>query len=353
MKPLRQDGQARGTGSVLAVSTRAALSACERIGLDVEALLRSAGLSREALASVEARISPAAADRFWEAAYLQSGDPLLALHVAMALPPGSYRVLHYVCAHAPTLGEALERVTRYFPLVDARVGWRIEPGEPVALCMQVAEFPGGVPLPAAEYTLGAILVESRAATGLDWRPLRIELEREVAAPIRGAHARAFGCPVVYGAARTAMIVEQRAWDQRVPLADAALFSLLDRHADALSSAVPRGPLLLTRLRQAMAARLGADRPLSMAALARDLGMGPRTLQRRLVAEGSTFGDVLDEVRAAVARRLLADPEMALSEVALLLGYADQSAFSRAFRRWTGTTPAAVRRQNTAPTVKDV
>ena len=80
------------------------------------------------------------------------------------------------------------------------------------------------------------------------------------------------------------------------------------------------------------------------AVARKTGTSERTLQRRLAKAGVSFGDLLEQTRRALAERYLRDRDVAIGEVSYLLGYSEQSAFSRAFRRWTGVSPAAFRRE---------
>jgi AraC-like DNA-binding protein len=80
------------------------------------------------------------------------------------------------------------------------------------------------------------------------------------------------------------------------------------------------------------------------AIARELGLSQRTLARRLFAEGLTFGAVLQRLKSELAERHLADESLSISEIAWLLGYQDVSAFTHAFKRWTGKTPTAMRRE---------
>ena len=92
--------------------------------------------------------------------------------------------------------------------------------------------------------------------------------------------------------------------------------------------------------------LASGRP-ELADVARDLGLGERTLQRRITEEGKTFRDLLVEARQELGRRLLADPTAEIEEVACLLGYQDTSSFYRAFRDWEGVTPNRWRELNAA------
>ncbi len=329
--------------TVLSVATRAVLEACERLGLDGDALLASAKLERRDLADPDARIASEKADQLWAAAFAKSNDPLLSLNAALALPVGAYRVLHYIGAHAPTLGAGLERVARYFPGVDARVSWSItREGDDTVLAMAIPGLASGVPRPPAEYTFAAIVHQTRASTGIPWWPRRVDFEHAATPEIAARHRQAFGCPCVHRAERTALVIDQATWQRVVPRADPGLFTLLDRHADALAAEVPREAGVVARLRSWLGAQLQAGEPVDIETAARALGLGARTLQRRLDDEHTSFAALVDAVRVETAKTLLADRAIGLSEIAFLLGYSEQSAFTRAYKRWTGETPAAAR-----------
>jgi AraC-like DNA-binding protein len=100
--------------------------------------------------------------------------------------------------------------------------------------------------------------------------------------------------------------------------------------------------VVARVRDAIAAELRGGSP-RLESIARRLAMSPRTLQRRLADEGRLFNDVLDEMRVRAAKAYLARRDVAGAEVAYLLGFAEQSSFTHAFRRWTGQTPTEYRR----------
>ena len=120
------------------------------------------------------------------------------------------------------------------------------------------------------------------------------------------------------------------------------------HADLLLSRLPRGPDLVERTRRAIGGRLRGGDP-SLEGVARELGISERSLQRRLSELGYTFNALADEVREATARLYLEQPDIALAEIAYLLGFADQSTFNRAFKRWTGVTPKQARVRATGAT----
>jgi AraC-like DNA-binding protein len=123
-----------------------------------------------------------------------------------------------------------------------------------------------------------------------------------------------------------------------------LSRVVEHHAEALLAARPEPhEAVIQRVRRHLVAALhetGAEATLS--AVATKLHMSVRSLQRRLSDEGSTFDDVLEDTRRDLALRYLSDSKIAIAEVAYLLGYSEPSAFHRAFKRWTGKTPAQAR-----------
>ena len=154
--------------SVLSITSRAVLEALARQGIPSEPLLAEAGLQRATLADPDERISAAAADRLWQAAYLRSADPALALHIATALPGGTYRIFHYLTANSETVGGALSQIADCFAVIDPRVVVSLAEGDDIALEMRIPAL-GTVPRPPAEYTLAALLYQTRHSSGL---PLR-------------------------------------------------------------------------------------------------------------------------------------------------------------------------------------
>ncbi len=199
------------------------------MGRDVSELLRPTGLVAGQFNDPDARISADRAEAVWQAAYAQSGDPALALHVAERLETTDYPVFHHLGRNSPTLGEALERLVRYFDYVDPRVGFEIVRsrfrGDAVVLLrMSVPSLNGQVPRPPAEYTLAAIHRLQRQSTGLRW-PL-LELRVQFAEPSDAAEIRrVFACPVRFASEFTELVSSEAIWHQAVPGADALLLNM--------------------------------------------------------------------------------------------------------------------------------
>jgi len=157
-----------------------------------------------------------------------------------------------------------------------------------------------------------------------------------------AYERVLGCPTVQAGSWSGINVSLDAW--RLPLRrhDAVLRQLLETQANDILARQPARTGLALQVQQALAPRVaGGDT--SVATLAREMAMSPRTLQRRLAAEGVSYHDLLDDARKAAASRHLTESTLAIGEVAYLVGYSEPAAFHRAFKRWFGTTPEAFRK----------
>lgn len=326
---------------VLPVASRALLESCTRLGLDDARLLAAAGIAPGALRDPDARLTAEQADALWRAAFEASRRELLALQAAEATPFGAFRVLDYLGATGPTLGDGLRLVAAYFPLVDPRGLLRVEEGRrEVAVVFASAE--GAVlPRPAQEYTLAVLLGRARHAAARPIRPAAVRFTFERPSDAR-EHVRIMGVEPAFGQREAALVFTREDWATPSGMNDPGLFSVLGAHARALATSAPAADPFLARVRAAIAEGLHGRVP-ALADTARRLALSPRTLQRRLAGEGTSHADLLSEVRRVRAEAYLRAGDVSISEVSWLLGFSEQSAFTRAFRRWTGQAPTALRR----------
>jgi AraC-like DNA-binding protein len=327
---------------VLTVSSRALVQACDRLGIDTEAMLRTAGIRRETLEDPDARLPGHQASALWAKAYALSGDPVLSLHVAEACPLGAYKVIDYMGSSARTVGEAFRYSARYFKLINTAVRLAVdESGDPVTFDVEGERGgPAGVTRAYAEYCLAAFVLHVRWATGVPFEVRRVTFSHRLPPDLR-EHERVFGCPVRFEAEHNRLYLDRAVWETPTRGAQPGVLAVLIEHADLLLSRLPRGPDLIERTRRAIGGRLRGGDP-SLKSVARELGMSERSLQRHLHELGYTFNALADEVREATARLYLEQPDIALAEIGYLLGFADQSTFNRAFKRWTGRTPRQAR-----------
>jgi AraC-like DNA-binding protein len=323
-----------------AATARALLAGFRAVGLDAEALREAAGLTPSALEPVDAILPLEAFGRLWEGAWRRAGREELPAEVGLAVPFGAFGALDYLAASSPTVEAAFHALAAHFRYVAA------------GFALEVARRPEGgtvqlVPVPSSagrdrmgevsdEFTLAVLVGRFRSRPLVPpFRAAQVRLTRP--APERATrHAALFGAPVLFGCAVAALEVPAEAWGARLQSADPVLQETLRQLAERIGLGEAGSDLELAvraRLRTLLPDGRG-----EAAAVARSLGLSGRTLHRRLSATGRTFREVVEAFREAEAERLLASGGVPLGEVALRLGFADQTAWNRAFRRWKGTSP---------------
>jgi AraC-like DNA-binding protein len=204
-------------------------------------------------------------------------------------------------------------------------------------------LPGGaaVPRESAEFVLASWVRAGRAVTGVPWRPVDVRFAHRPTAAAAGELARFFGCPIHFSTGVNALVVAAATAALPTLRADAGLLRILDRHAGDLLERVPRSASVGDRIRHLLHGTLRTGVP-TTAQLAARLHVSPRTLERSLRAEGTNYKALLNGLRMELASEHLLTGTRSIGEIAFLLGFSEASAFHRAFRRWSGSTPAAFR-----------
>jgi AraC-like DNA-binding protein len=173
-----------------------------------------------------------------------------------------------------------------------------------------------------------------AITGHRVRPIRVELHHDTACPTLARH---LGLPVLVYRGHSAVVLDAASLTVPVIDADARLLELLRRYADDVLARRARKDDLVVRAERWILENLPTG-DVGVARLARSLGMSQRTCTRRLAEDGLTPAGLVQELRQQLAYNYWAERAFPLGRVSYLLGYSDLSAFTRAFRRWTGRTP---------------
>lgn len=314
------------------------------MGVDAGKLMTDGGFEANWLGDPEARMSLAMEVRLWNLAAERTGDPLFGLHAAAAIRPGIFDVLDYAVRTAPDLHTALERLARYNRLVHDVASFEIVPaGDEVRI---VHRFKGEGIQPcrhAAEFTLASLVVVAAQISGAAVQARAIEFAHSEMGDT-GAFRQMFGVTPRFGAEVSCLVLAADVMLRPVPAADPGLSRIVTSHAEQLlASRAPLPETVSMQVRRQLAEGMSHGSP-TLRYVARQLCLSERSLQRRLDNEGTRFVDLLDEVRRELALRYIADDQLALGEVAYLLGFAEPSPFHRAFKRWTGITPAAARRE---------
>ncbi len=314
-------------------------------GVQPDALLAAARLDAGLFAGPDIDIDHAQELRLWAEAARLTGDQELGLHLAEWIVPRTdelFDVLSFALRSCATLGDHYRRAARYMCLVHPAVCVSLEEEAKVARLVHAHHYePPGSPRHPVEGFLALALLLGRKCVGAELAPREVRFRH--ARPARvSEHERVFGAPVRFGCARDELVLDLALLGRKQRHAEPRLLAVLDRQLDGLLAEQPEGDGLLDLVKRCMLDEL-PDREPSISAVAAKRHMSPRSLQRRLHAEGTTFAKLLSDVRRELGFRYLRDPRIAIAEVGFLLGFGDVTAFHRAFRRWTGTTPARYRR----------
>ena len=325
---------------------RAIATGAREHGVDPDPIFDAHGVSAAVLADPDARITGRVAVALWDAAARAAGHPQFGLRTGERAGNGAVNMAGMFLAASATLGEGFRRISQFYRVMnDAQtIHWEETPTWAGAW-LTVREVPYGVPRHATEFAFAWSLVMARTVTGVEITPSLVAFEHDAPADL-SEHARILRCPVRFGHHRSEVRFDPAVFELPVRTSDPALVEILESHARSVLARLPARQGLVPRVREAVARGLPTGAGLDD--VAASLHLSARSLQRRLQDEGTTYADVVDEVRRALALDALRDPARGVSEVVFALGFSDASAFHKAFVRWTGSAPGAWRRGLTSP-----
>jgi AraC-like DNA-binding protein len=317
-------------------------------GRHAPALLGLLGLAPEGLPDPAFMVPVADYYAFFEQAAAVDADPTtLPLRVGASMRADDYGPFGFAWKSAVTLRGSYARAARFALVLTSVTGYELEQcyGGAFMHLHREGERRLGMRL-SNEASLASIVAISREVASRPFRPEEIYLKHEAPDDTSG-HEAWFECPVRFGSDRDALRVSEAALRTPNKVGDASIAryfdTILEAEVGTLDDTVPLDRRVLDRVSTALSGGVPA-----LSDVARELGMSGRTLQRRLADEGATYQSLVDDARRKLSVRLLGqDGDVTLSEVAFMTGFADQSAFTRAFKRWTGVTPGAFRTQPAA------
>lgn len=267
------------------------------------------------------------------------------LGVGACVLPGHVGVLGYLVLASDTLGEAMLAYQRYETLFYGASLAEIEVvGDQAEMRWPSSDNELGQQ--ADGVAIAALVTFMRRQIDQPPPPSAVSFLEKVDAETAQAYEAFFGCPVTWNDSHVRVRFPLHYLGLPMPRRDPTLRELLDRQARALLRALPEssGQSSNTdRQLQQVLLKLLADGEPTLARAASAMHMSPRTLQRRLARHQLSWQQWLDRSREQLARQYLADPSLTLTDIALLLGFSEQSAFTRAYRRWSGNSPGRERR----------
>ncbi|MEA2983891.1 MAG: hypothetical protein QOD94_145 [Alphaproteobacteria bacterium] len=308
---------------------------------DTRDLLHRADLDLAAIENPNARFSVATQIKFVELVAEALDDPELGVHLAQGLDLRRLEFLYYVPASADTLGTALRRLERYSSLANEGIHLRLKKDKTVRIGFQHVGVARHTDRHQIEFFITAIIRICRHLVARAFKLLAVRVAHHRSGA-QGDLKKIATVEIDQDAGVDEIEFPSACLDLPVMTTDPHLHNLLVRYCEeALARRKAKASPLRVRVENTLAELLPHGQA-RVDIVAAKLGMSPRTLARRLAAEGLLFSEIARELREGLAHRYLADRELPVSQIAWLLGYKEVAAFTHAFRRWTGKTPSKVR-----------
>lgn len=328
---------ARVTGSYL----QALLDAALERGVTRAALARAAGLAPGALDTLPEAFPARRYIALLDAGARLADDPHFGLHVGEKVGPGTYSAYGMVLLACASFGQVLELTQRYETLAHDLGRSALAVDGALARYEWLSNYPDAS-RHLVESVFAGIRVFGSWIAGRPLVPRALAFRHADPGLGEAEYLRVLGVAPRFGAQVNHATVDAGLLAMPVPNADTSLFPLLRQHAEGLLAArAARPSCIVAQVRAALARRLQHGQA-RLAPVAAELGMSARTLQRKLAEAGARFQQLLDAVRYDLAQDYLRRRDLGLVEIAFLLGFQEQSAFTHAFREWSGMNPGAWR-----------
>ena len=306
--------------------------------IDSGPLFRSAGLDPERMEDPNARYPMAQLQRLWALAIAATGDECFGLEVAQAWHPTTFHALGYSALASETLREALERAARYSQVVTTGARLELQQNGEEVMVKLLASLPEQRIVPASiDAGIASLVILCREGRGGRIDPVRVKLARPGSSCLDRLQAF-FGCPIDFGATENGVVFRAADLDAHLSTANPVLLRVNEQVLTEYMARLDRSEITVQV--QAKLIQVLPSGKVGEASMARALNLSLRSLQRKLNERGTSFRKLLEDTRRQLAQQYLQDSTLSVSEITYLLGFAEVSSFSRAFKRWTGNAPRA-------------
>jgi len=305
-------------------------------GHDPEPIFLKEGVDYNMILRPGTRISFTAMDNLWAKASEMIEDPCFGLRAAEFWHPSNFNALGYACLVSSTLREAWTRLFRYVRMLSGTAEVRLEDTDK-GLTLTLSDT---LKHPARlDFAMANIMSGARLNYGEELSPVAVNFIHSEP-PCAEKHLSFFRAPVHFSAKCDSITLAIADADKILPVGNPQLARINDNLMIKYLAKLDHEDIT-HRVRAAVIEHLPSGN-VTHEKIARSLALSVRSLQRKLQQAGTTFRDLLDSTREDLARQYVRDQSVDLTETAFLLGFSEQSAFSRAFKRWTGQSPREIR-----------
>jgi AraC-like DNA-binding protein len=321
---------------------RLACARLDEMGKDPAVILAKAGLTREEARDPAIRLEVRIQIKLLELAAEEVQDEWLGFHLARSFDLREIGLVYYVIASSDRLADALRNTERYSQINNEGVRLRFSmEGGTAAIALDYVNVDRDADRHHIEFWLVTLVRICRQVTNGRLAPSRLKTKHfrnRTPAEIRAF----FGVDIEFGASADEICFPRPIALLPVVGRDEHLNELLRRYAEEALARKPRERLTVRSRAEDILPKLLPHGRAVASEVAQRLGMSSRTLSRKLAEESTSFAEILDQLRAALAKRYLHDETLPVSEISWLLGYREVSSLIHAFKRWTGTTPRRFR-----------
>jgi AraC-like DNA-binding protein len=308
--------------------------------LVIEPLLRKSGLTLQQIDNASLRLSVKSQITFLNLVAASLEDELFGFHLAQDFDLREIGTLYYIMASSETLGESLQRAARYSRITNEAVHIRYQKNRDIVVAFEYIDVARHQDRHQIEFFMIALVRLVRHLSGRHWLPTRVNLTHHRNA-FQAAFKSFFGCDVLFGSAVDEIAFPSTIQPTPLATADPFLHAMLTAQCEQMHVDRLRPAALRASVENEIAPLLPHGKA-QASEIARKLGMSQRTLARHLAADGLSFTVILDEMKFDLAKRYLMEADLPITTIAWLLGYHEASAFTHAFKRWTGKTPKQLR-----------
>lgn len=322
---------------------RSILSLLTSAGVDVDEFLGDLSMDRSKVENSNERINIAVYDRVQEKAVEALKDPALGLHLGESTSPSALGLLGHLIISAPTILDAFRVFFKYHRIVsDAEPSGLSIDGDFATLSY---DFPRSTPICnriRAEFGLVQACSLGQSMLGTKLKPVKVFFEHEKPGYTE-EYERVFGAPIYYNQPKTQIMFPVELLRKELVHADSMMHELLTEEADKQLNQLDIKKSIADEVEQFLLHKLEDNKP-TINQVAGHFGINERTLRRKLENQETSFSELLGKVQCKYAKNLLKDKSIPVESIAERLRFSEPSAFYRAFKRWTGLTPAEYREQ---------
>ncbi|WP_372995298.1 AraC family transcriptional regulator [Marinobacter sp.] len=336
---------------VAASSTLALVNYLERQGvLNPPRVEKLTGLAMSELTDPDRRVPADAHYRLWEHAELVTGDPGVGLHAGQVVDPERMGLVGHVFFNCDTLGEAVTQYVRLHRLINESVFLSFEQTADQAILCWQPDRSEHYCRQDMDRTLAAAITRTRHFIHPGIRADWVDIAHP-APNYADEYEKLLGGPVRFDCGITRLAFSSRYLGHPIPRRNPYVYSAVLKQVNSLLARLQTRRSFGRKIRRLISKQMATEK-IDADSLARQCHMSRQTLYRKLKKEGLSFHGLVEQVRQDKALRYVAADQYSLGEIAFLLGFSELSAFSRAFKRWTGTSPAEYRARHLLPLASD-